>query len=117
MKIEDFDKVLLDGKSCRNILIYDILCKTLIGTKTLRVRFDKADEFIRVYDGARYLVLFWDEKYDFICNRIAYFIRVKSGITYVFSHNYAKIKDDSYHSLTLEKALSFHNVKTYIKSV
>ena len=93
------------------------MCKTLIGIKPLRVRFYKADEFVRVYDGARYLVLFWDEKYDFICNRIAYLIRVKSGITYVFSHNYAKIKVNSYHSLTLEKALTFHNVKTCIKSV
>ena len=41
----------------------------------------------------------------------------KSGITYVFSHNYAKIKIDSYDSLPLEKALTLHNVIILIKSV
>ena len=35
---------------------------------------------------------------------------VKSGITYVISHNYAKIKVDSYDSLSLEKTMTFHNV-------
>ena len=59
------------------------------------IRFDKVNEFITVYDGTRYLVLFWDEKYYFIYNRIRYLIGVKSGITYVISHNYAKIKADS----------------------
>ena len=32
---------------------------------------------------------------------------VKSGITYVISHNYAKIKVDSYDSLSLEKNNDF----------
>ena len=40
---------------------------------------------------------------------------VKSGITYVISHNYAKIKVDSYDSLALEKTLTLHNVITLIK--
>ena len=30
-------------------------------------------------------------------------MNVKSGITYIISHNYAKIKVDSYNSLPLEK--------------
>ena len=34
--------------------------------KPLRIRFDKVDGFIRVYNGARYLVLFGVEKYGFI---------------------------------------------------
>ena len=63
--------------------------------KPLRIRFDKVDEFIRLYDGTRHFVLFGSEKYDFIYNIIRYLIRVKSGITYVISHNYAKIKVDS----------------------
>ena len=59
------------------------------------IRFDKVNEFITVYDGTRYLALFGDEKYYFIYNRIRYLIGVKSGITYVISHIYAKIKADS----------------------
>ena len=73
----------------------------MIGTKPLRIRSDKTDGFIRVYDGNRYLVLFVAEKYDFIYNRIKYLTGGKSGITYVVSHNYAKIKVDSYDSLPL----------------
>ena len=52
----DFDNVLLDQKSHKNILAYGILCKTLIGAKPLRIRFNKVDGHIRVYDGAKYLV-------------------------------------------------------------
>ena len=37
---------------------------------------------------------------DAIYNRVRYLIGVKSGITYVFSHNYAKIKIDSYDFFT-----------------
>ena len=73
--------------------------------------------FIRVYDGTRYLVLFRTEKYDLICNRIRYLLRVKTGITNLISHNYAKIKVDSYNSLLPEKATTFHNVIILINSV
>ena len=41
-------------------------------------------------------------------NRIRYLIGQKSGVTYVFSHNYARIKIDSYNSLPLEKILTLH---------
>ena len=36
-------------------------------------------------------------------------------ITYVISHNYAKIEVDSYDSLPLEKTMAFHNVIILIK--
>ena len=39
--------------------------------------------------------------------RIKGLIGVKSGITFVISHNYAKIKVDSYDSLPLEKNNDF----------
>ena len=65
----------------------------------MRIRFNKIDEFIRVYDGTRYLVLFASEKYDYIFDRIRYIINIKSGITDRVSHNYAKIKVDSFDSL------------------
>ena len=102
IKIEDFD---FDNvKSYKNILVHDISYKTLIGAKPFDIRFDKRNEFIRVYNGARYLVLFGLEKYDPNFYRIRYIIGVKSGITYVISHYYGKIKvDDSYNSLPLEK--------------
>ena len=54
--------------------------------------FCKIYGFIRVYDGTSNLVLFGAEKFDFIYNRIRYLIGIKSGITYVISHNYARIK-------------------------
>ena len=46
----DFNNILLDKKSYKNILIYDVTYKTLIGIKV------KIDGFNRVYDGTRYLV-------------------------------------------------------------
>ena len=77
--------IFYEMKSHKNILIYDVSYKTLIGAKPIRIRFDKVDEFIRVYDGARCLVLFGPEQFDAICNRIRYLISQKSGTTYVIS--------------------------------
>ena len=116
-KTEDFnlDNILIKKKRYKNILVYNISYKTLIDAKPLRSGVDKIDGFIRVYDGNKYLILY--EKHDFIFNKIRYLIRVKRGITYVVSHNYAKIKADSYDSLPLEKAMTFYNVLILIKSV
>ena len=50
----DFDNVLIGEKSHENVLIYYISCKTLIGSKPLRIRFDKLDGFIRIYDRNKY---------------------------------------------------------------
>ena len=66
------------------------------------------------FDGTTYLVLFGSKKYDFIYNKIWYLIGVKSGITYVISHNYAKIKIDSYDSLPLEETMTFLMANTYL---
>ena len=83
IKLEDIDfgNILIDEKSHKNILIYDI---TLIGSKPLRIRFDKTDGFIKIYDGTRYLILFGSEKYDAIYSRIRYITSLKSSITYIF---------------------------------
>ena len=81
------------------------------------IRFDKIDGFIKVYDGPIYFVLFESEKYDFIYSRIRYLLGLKICITYVISHNYAKIKVDSYDLLPLEKIMTFHNVTILIKPV
>ena len=98
-------------------MIYGITYKTLIGPKPLRNRFDKIDGFTRIYDGTRYLVLFGSEKYDVIYSRSRYLISLKSGITYIFSHYFTKIKIDSYDYLPLEKTLTLNNVIILIKSV
>ena len=79
--------------------------------------FSKVDRFVRAYDETRYLILFGPEKYHAIFNRIRYLIRVKCGITYVISYNYAKIKVDSCNSFPLEKTLIFHDVIILIKLV
>ena len=78
----------------------------MIDAKPLRLRFNKADGFIRVYNGTRYLVWFGGGKYD-----------AKSDITYVFSHNNAKLKIDLYDSYPLGKTLILHNVIILIESV
>ena len=49
------------------------------------------------------MVLFGSEKYNVIYNRIRCLISQKSGIIYVFSYNYARIKFDLSHVLPLEK--------------
>ena len=95
IKIEDFDldNISIDEKLYENILVYNILYKNLITSKPLHIRFHKIDGFVRVYNGIRYLVVFGSEKYDSIfSNRIRYLISVKSGIIYLISRNYAKIK-------------------------
>ena len=66
IKTEDFnlDNILIDEKSYKNILVYNIWYKNLIASKPVSIRFDIIDRFIRVHDGSRYLVLFESEKYD-----------------------------------------------------
>ena len=117
IKSEDFDvdKILIDEKSYENILVYNNSCKSLIDFKPLHIWFNKIDEFIRVYDGTRYVLLFGSEKNDFIYNRFRYLTSVKNGITYVISHNYKKIKVNSYNSLPLKKTMTFHNIIILIK--
>ena len=76
IKIEDFhfDSISLDEKPNKNNLNSDISHKTLIGAKSLRIRFNKLDGFIRVYYGTTYLIFFRGEKYGLIYNRVRYLI-------------------------------------------
>ena len=55
LKIEDFNLVNIstDEKLYGNILVCNISYKTLIDATPLRIRFNKMDGFIRVYDGTR----------------------------------------------------------------
>ena len=62
----DFDIILLDKKlyenSYYNILIYVISYKVFMGAKSMRIRFDKIDGFIKICGGTRYSVLFGPER-------------------------------------------------------
>ena len=109
-----FDNILLDEKSCKNILILNILYKTFMGKKLWRIWFGKIDGFITIDDGIRFLVLL---KCNEIYDRIRYLINKKSGITDSINHNLARIRTDSYHSLPIEKILTFFNVIILLKSV
>ena len=52
-----------------------------------------------------------------LCEKRLVSYKPKKGITYVFSHNYAKFKIDSDDDLPLEKNLALHNVIILFKSV
>ena len=67
-----------------------------------------------ICDGARYLVLFVPERYDSF-DRIRNVISKKSVTAYIISHNFARIRIDSYKSLPIEKTLIFHNVIILIR--
>ena len=83
------------------------------------VLFVKVLGFTGIDDGTRYLVLFANEKFDLICDKIRYLTGVKSGITYAyaFSHNNAKTKVDSCDSLPLEKTVDFQNIMIHINPI
>ena len=93
-----------------------------MNAKPLRIRFDKVDGFIKIYDETRYLVLFGPERYDTIYNKIRYLISKERGIIVliviiIIDHNFGRIRIDSYNSLPKGKTLTFHNVIILIKSV
>ena len=80
IRLEDFsiDNISIDGKSHENILIYGFWYKKLIGSNPLRIRLDdKIDGIIRITS-------------------------IISGITYIFSPYFAKIKVDSYDFLPIK---------------
>ena len=78
IKIEEFHlhNILKDEKSYENILVDNILYKSVIDSKRLRIRFNIIGGFIRVYYGTRCLVLFESKKRGSIYTRIKYVISV-----------------------------------------
>ena len=58
----NFDNILFIKKSYKNsfetIFIYGISYKTFMNEKLLRIRFNKVNGFIKIYDETSYLVLF-----------------------------------------------------------
>ena len=104
-------------KTCENVLIYDILYKIFMGGKPLRIRFNKINEFMKIYDGIRYLRLFDPWWYDASWIRMRYLIIKKSGITDSVNHDFARIRINSYNYLPIDEILTIHNVIILIKSV
>ena len=112
----DFDNILFDEKSYKNILIYDKSQKTFMGVKPLRIWFDKVYGVIENYDGTRYLELFDSWIYNRIYDKINYLVGEKRNYKCSLSYDFAKIRIYSYNSLPIEKILTF-NVIILIKSV
>ena len=69
----------------------------------MRIRLDKIDGFIKIYDGIRYLVLFDYGWCDQICSRIKYLISEKIGIMDSINHNFARIRINSNSFLPIEQ--------------
>ena len=93
----DFEKILLNKKSYKtykNILIYDIYAKLSNVSCCCIFSSKKIDEFIKIYDGSRYLLLFVYGRYNAIYNRIKYLISEKSDITDSINHSFARIRID-----------------------
>ena len=109
------DNILIDIKSYKNILVYDVECKTPYFAKPLSNIIDKVDAYIIKYDKTRYLALCHsNEKYKRIFDIIRFIIMLKCNISDVYSHKYAKIKINSNGDLPLEKVITMHNVKYYL---
>ena len=80
-----------------------------MGGKPLRIRFDKREGVIKIYNGIRYLEFLnlysaindWINSriYNVIFDRINDLISEKSNITDGTDHNFARIRIDSYNSL------------------
>ena len=81
-----------------------------MGSIPLRFRFNEIDRLIKIYDGIRYLVLFDENFYDRIYDRIKYLISKKSGITDVINCIFGRIRIGSYNSLPIEKNIDFSNI-------
>ena len=119
------DKILLDKKSYKNVLIYKLLYKKFIDAKPFPIKFNKVDGLIKIYNGIRYLELSnsYDTNYrvyNKIFDEINYLITEKIEDKYSINHNFARIKIDSFNSLPMETKIDFsyfHNVIILVKSV
>ena len=118
IKLEDFnpDNILIDQKAHENILIHGISYKSIIVSYFFRIRLDKINGIIIIYDKTRYLTLFSSEKFNVNYGKVRYVISIKSGTAHIFPHYSAKIKVDSYDSLSIRKTLCLH-VIIFIQSV
>ena len=78
----NFSDILLNQKSYKNILTYDVSYKNFMGAELLRIWFEKVDEFIKIYDGIRDLELFALERYNGVYDKINHLTSKNGGIKY-----------------------------------
>ena len=107
----DFNEILLDKK------LYKEKDENGIYVKPFRIRINKIDGFIKIYDKIRCLVLFDYSYQDIICDKIKCLISEKNDIKNSIIYNFREIRIDSYNSLPAEKILNFHNVIIVFKLV
>ena len=88
-----------------------------MGTKPLRIRFNKIDGFIKIYVEIRYLILYDYKRYNAIYDRIKYLISEKSGIIDSNNNNFSRIRIDSCNSLTLIKSTVNKNKNEYYYNI
>ena len=92
MEVDEYinvDRILLDKKSYKSTLVYNILYKNFMNAKSFRIRFNKADGVI---------------------------ISEKSDIADDINYDFPRFRTDS-NSLPIEKELTFDNVMILINSV
>ena len=65
-----------------------------MGSKPLRIWFDKIEGFIKIYDGIRYLVILDHSWFDEICDINKYLMSEKNSITDSINCNVARIRID-----------------------
>ena len=96
MKARDIDSgnILWEEKIYKNNLIYDNSHKIFMGSKPLRIWFDKIEGFIKIYDGIRYLVILDHSWFDEICDINKYLMSEKNSITDSINCNVARIRID-----------------------
>ena len=96
----NFNNILLNEKSYKSLLIYNISYKNVMGNKTLHIRFHKIDGFNKIYNEIRYLVLLvYNEIYD----KTKYLMNEKGGITDHINLNFERIRTGSCNSLPTKK--------------
>ena len=110
MEVDEYitvDIILLDEKSYKDTLVYNILYKNFMDTKPLRIRFNEVDGIIKICNEVRYLELLnsynevYSRIYSEIFDRINYLISEESSITCANNHNFARIRNDLYSSLPI----------------
>ena len=65
-----------------------------MGSKPLRIWFDKIEGFIKICDGIRYLVILSHSWFDEICDINKYLMSEKNSITDSINCNVARIRID-----------------------
>ena len=84
----------------------------------MRINFDKIDGFFRVLDGEIKNLAFFDHRlFDEICDRMAYLMSEKSGVTDSINFSFRKTRIYWCSFLSIEKSFKFRNFILHIKSV